>query len=124
MKNDLFIIGGCEISIYTAEEKLIDKILADDFNLTGIIFLDQSPEIINDDRQRSNNEQSTTVNHRYCIFESTLKVENVLEKLMQLERLLAFFTARHLLRLVKCYRLFSTDTLPFDFHQLIESIQS
>ena len=35
-----------------------------------------------------------------------------------------FFTARHLLLIVKWHGLFSTDTLPFDFYKLIESIQS
>ncbi|CAF0725488.1 unnamed protein product [Rotaria sordida] len=100
LKDDLFIIGECQIPIYTEKEKLIDEILSDDFKSTDIIFPDQSLATINDNIQFCNDKQS-------------------------MKDYLAFFTARHLFRLIKCHRLFSTKTtFPYNFHQLIESIQS
>ncbi|CAF3544224.1 unnamed protein product [Rotaria sordida] len=100
LKDDLFIIGECQIPIYTEKEKLIDEILSDDFKSTDIIFPDQSLATINDNTQFYKDKQS-------------------------MKDYLAFFTARHLFRLIKCHRLFSTKTtFPYNFHQLIESIQS
>ncbi|CAF3226401.1 unnamed protein product [Rotaria socialis] len=91
LKNDLFIIDKHEQPIYTAEEKIIDDILSNDFDLTSMIFPDKSPSAIDDDNQSYNSEPSTIFNKRYCLFESTINVENLQKKLLQLERLLAFF---------------------------------
>lgn len=69
------------------KRKSINKVLSYGFKLTDTIFPNQSPAAMDDDAQFWNNEQSNTIHHRYCLFESILKVQNVTDKLLQLERL-------------------------------------
>jgi hypothetical protein len=125
LKDDLFIIGGCESPIYTEKEKVIDQVLAKNLklNYTNVVFPNQSPASLDDDIQLWSQEPPTMINNRYCLFESTLKSENVTEKLLQLERLLAFFTARHLFRLKKCHQLLSNKMISPDVRRLIEFSQ-
>ncbi|CAF4180591.1 unnamed protein product [Rotaria sordida] len=124
LKNDLFIIGKHEQPIYTEEEKIIDDILSNDIGLTSMIFPDKSPSTIDDDNQLCNYKPSTIINKRYCLFESTLNIENLHRKLLQLERLLAFFTSRHLFRFIHNNKLLFMEMLPSNFHQLIKCIKS
>ncbi|CAF3269027.1 unnamed protein product [Rotaria sp. Silwood2] len=124
LKNDLFIIGKYEQPIYTEEEKILDNILSDDIDLTSMIFPDKSPSTIDDDNQLCNNEPSTIINKRYYLFESTFNIENLHRKLLQLERLLAFFTSRHLFRLIHYKILLFMEMLPTNLHQLLRCIKS
>jgi hypothetical protein len=120
----LFILGECQTPVYTDLEKAIDTVLNDNHSLAMTLFPDQSPATIDNDTRLWSNDSSTIIRHRYCVFESTLKVDDLNGKLLQLERLIAFCTARHLCRLLKCRSLSSTDPRLTDLVHIIENIKS
>ena len=99
-------------------------ILPDNHSLAMTLFPDQSPAIINNDTRLWSLDSSSIIRHRYCVFESTLKVDDIIGKLLQLERLIAFCTARHLCRLLKCRPLSLINELPTDLSHVIENIRS
>jgi hypothetical protein len=120
----LFILGERQTPVYTDLEKAIDTILGDNHSLAVTLFPDQSPATINNDTRLWSYDSSTIIRHRYCIFESTLKVDDLIGKLLQLERLIAFCTARHVCRLLKCRSLSLIAKLPADLAVIIENIRS
>jgi len=115
--SDFFLIGSHKRPVYTAEEKILDNMLCENSDLNNFIFPCQSPASISADPCFSSQ------HHRYVIFELTLNVDKLNQKLLQLERLVTFLTARFLYRLSKIHQRIDVGIYPSGVQNLIDCVK-